>query len=115
MRAVAGPAEVAAAIAVVHDIYCAPPLVEYVLDLAAATRVHPRLSVGASPRATVGLIHAARAHAVVSGRHHVTPDDVQVVAGAVFSHRVSVAGTVDTAAAAAIVAEIVADTPVPRP
>ncbi|MGI8756538.1 MAG: AAA family ATPase [Acidimicrobiales bacterium] len=115
LRAVAGPAQVAAAVATVHQIYCAPALVEYVLDLAAASRVHPQLSVGASPRATVGLIQAARANAVVSGRHHVTPDDVQAVVGPVFAHRVSVAGTVDTAAASAIVAELVHATPVPRP
>ncbi len=115
LRPVAGPAEVAAAISTVRGIYCAPPLVEYVLDLAAATRTHPQLTVGASPRATVGLIHAARAHAVVVGRHHVTPDDVQAVVGPAFAHRLSVAGTVDTAAARHIVAEIVEQVPVPRP
>ena len=115
LRAVADPVQVAAAIATVHHIYCAPPLVEYVLDLAAASRVHPQLSVGASPRATVSLIHAARAHAVVSGRQHVTPDDVQAVVAPVFAHRVSVAGTVDTLAASTIVDEIVSRTPVPRP
>lgn len=115
LRPVADPASVAAAVTTVHDVYCAPALVEYVLDLAAATRSHPQLSVGASPRASVGLVQAARAHAVVSGRHHATPDDVQAVAAPVFAHRVSVAGSVDTAAASAIVAEIVAGTPVPRP
>ena len=115
LRAVADPAAVAAAIAVVHQVYCAPPLVEYVLDLAAATRSHPELAVGVSPRATVGLIQAARAHAIVAGRHHVTPDDVQAVVIPAFAHRVSVGGVVDTAGGARVIAEIASRTPVPRP
>ena len=112
---VAHPSEVAAAVASVHAVHCAAPLVEYVLDLAAATRTHPDLAVGASPRASVGLLQAARAHAVVVGRPHVTPDDVQAVVGPAFAHRVSVGGSVDTTAGAAVVADIVARTPVPRP
>lgn len=115
LAAVVDPAQVAAAIATVHTVYCAPALVEYVLDLAAATRSHPDLAVGASPRASVGLLQAARAHAVVVGREHVTPDDVQAVIGPAFAHRVSVGGGVDTAAGAAVVAGIVSRTAVPRP
>ena len=115
LRPVADPAMVAAAIATVHQIYCAPPLIEYVLDLVAATRAHPGLAVGASPRAAVGLVQAARAHAVVAGRNHVTPDDVQAVVIPTFAHRVSVGGTVDTPGAARILAEIAGRTPVPRP
>ncbi len=115
LRPVTGPEQVAAAIAAVHQVFCAPALVEYVLDLVAATRAHPQLTVGASPRASVGLVQAARAHAVVSGRSHVTPDDVQAVAVAAFAHRVTVGGVVDTKAGGAVVAEIVARTPVPRP
>jgi MoxR-like ATPase len=115
LQPVTDPAHVAAAIATVHGVYCAAPLVEYVLDLAAATRSHPNLTVGASPRASVGLVQAARAHAIVAGRHHVTPDDVQAVVVPVFAHRVSVGGAVDTSAAAQVIAEIVDRTPVPRP
>jgi MoxR-like ATPase len=115
LHAVAGPSEVAAAVAAVADVHEAPAVVEYVLDLAEATRRHPDLTIGASPRASVSLLHAARAHAVVVGRTHVTPDDVQAVAGASFAHRVSVGGVVDTGAARRIVADIVAATPVPRP
>ena len=115
LRSVADPERVSAAIATVHHVYCAPPLVEYVLDLTAATRSHPDLTVGASPRASVGLLQAARAHAVVVGRQHVTPDDVQAVVGPAFAHRVSVGGSVNTIAGAAVVADIVARTAVPRP
>ncbi len=115
LRPAATPAEVAAAIEAVRHVYQAPAVVEYVLDLAHATRHHPDLTVGASPRATVGLLHSARAHAVVSGRTHVTPDDVQAVASASFAHRVAVGGVVDTEAARRVVADVVAATPVPRP
>ena len=115
LQPVADPASVAAAIATVHHVYCAPGVVEYVLDLTAATRIHPDLTVGASPRASVGLLRAARAHAVVVGRQHVTPDDVQAVVGPAFAHRVSVGGAVNTVAGAAVVADIVARTPLPRP
>jgi MoxR-like ATPase len=115
LEPVADPARVAAAVATVHSIYCAPALVEYVLDLTAATRNHPDLAVGASPRASVGLLQAARAHAIVIGRDHVTPDDVQAVVGPAFAHRVGTGGGIDTTAGAAIIDGIVARTAVPRP
>jgi MoxR-like ATPase len=115
MEAVTSPEQVAATTRTVGHIHCAPALVEYVLDLVAATRQDPALSVGASPRATVGLLQAAKAHAVVAGRRHVIPEDVHAVAGAALAHRVSVGGMVDTRAGAAAVAAIVARTPVPRP
>ena len=115
LRPVAAPEAVAAAIDAVHHVWCAPLLVEYVLDLVAATRTHAQLSVGASPRASVGLLQAARAHAVVSGRGHVTPDDVQSVAVPALAHRVSVGGTTSTLTAAPILQSIVASVPVPRP
>jgi MoxR-like ATPase len=115
LRAVTTPVGVAAAVDSVRHVYVAPAAVEYVLDLTAATRSHPELSVGASPRASVGLLHAARAHAAVEGRTHVTPDDAQAVAGPAFAHRVAVGGSVDTTAARTIIADIVARTPVPRP
>ncbi|MCB0978399.1 MAG: MoxR family ATPase [Acidimicrobiales bacterium] len=99
----------------VRHVYVAEPLVDYVLDLTAVTRAHPRLTVGASPRASVSLLHAAQAHAVVSGNHFVTPDDVQAVLGPALAHRVSIGGTVDTVAARTVLAEIAATHPVPRP
>ncbi|MCU1496436.1 MAG: MoxR-like ATPase [Acidimicrobiales bacterium] len=115
LRAVTTPEAVAAAVTAVRHVFVAPALVEYVLDLAAATRIHPELTVGASPRASTGLLHAARAHAVVAGRTHLTPDDVQATVGAAFAHRVAVGGSVDTGAARRIIADVVARTAVPRP
>jgi len=115
LRPVTTPAGLAAAIDAVRHVYVAAPLVEYVLDLAAATRVHPDTSSGVSPRATVGLLHAARAHAAVDGRDHVTPADVQAVVVAAFAHRIAIGGSVDTVAGRALLHRLVADVAVPRP
>ncbi len=115
LRPVTTPDAVAAAIDAVRSVPATPALVGYVLDLVAATRAHPELSVGASPRATVGLLRAARAHAVVAGRRHVVPEDVQAVAVPSLAHRVSVGGSVDTVASRRILAALVARVPVPRP
>ncbi len=49
-----------------RQLFVAAPLVEYVLDLVAATRAAPDIATGASPRSTLGLVQAAQAHAVVS-------------------------------------------------
>jgi MoxR-like ATPase len=60
---------------------------EYAVALANFTRNHPRVLLGASPRASLGLLRAAKSHAVLSGRPFVTPDDVRVVAAPVLGHR----------------------------
>ncbi|MEI9951056.1 MAG: MoxR family ATPase [Pseudomonadota bacterium] len=62
-------------------------LFEYAVALATFTRNHPRVVLGASPRASLGLLRAAKSHAVLSGRPFVTPDDVRVVASPVLAHR----------------------------
>lgn len=112
---VTSPDAVARSVQAVHGVPATAALVGYVLDLVAATRQHSELTVGASPRASVGLLRAARAHAVVSGRDHVVPEDVQAIAAPALAHRVSVGGVVDTAAARSIIESIVAMLPVPRP
>jgi MoxR-like ATPase len=60
---------------------------EYAVGLSTFTRSHPRVVLGASPRATLGLIHAAKSAAVIAGRPFVTPDDVRGIANAVIAHR----------------------------
>jgi MoxR-like ATPase len=62
-------------------------LYEYAVGLTTFTRSHPRVLLGASPRATLGLVQAAKSAAVVAGRPFVTPDDVRGVAHAVLAHR----------------------------
>jgi MoxR-like ATPase len=71
----------------VRAVHAAPAVKQYVLDLVGATRGHQGLRLGASPRASLQLLRAAKARAAMSGREHVLPDDVQVLARPVLSHR----------------------------
>jgi MoxR-like ATPase len=59
----------------------------YIVSIVRATRSHPRVVLGASPRASVALQRASRARALLRGRDHVLPDDVTALADAVLSHR----------------------------
>ena len=72
---------IAARIHVEDDLY------EYAVALTGFTRAHPRVVLGASPRATLGLLRAAKSLAVLAGRPFVTPDDLRFLAVPVLSHR----------------------------
>jgi MoxR-like ATPase len=80
-----------------------------------ATRHSPDLRLGASPRATLHLVRAAKAAAALDGRDHVLPDDLQALAVPVLAHRVllSSEAIVSRRTSDVIIAEIVANTPVP--
>jgi MoxR-like ATPase len=111
---VSSPAEVAEAVSMIRRVHTAPAVVEYLLDLVAATRAHPHLSTGASPRATVGLLAVARAHAVVGGRDYLTPDDLQATFVPAVAHRVTVGGHVDLGGAHGVLGQILQTVAVPR-
>ncbi len=66
-----------------HDV------LQYVVSLAAATRQHPQVAVGASPRAELDLVQLARARALVTGRDYVIPEDVKALARPAMAHRIS--------------------------
>ena len=70
------------------SVHVAPELKNYLLDLAGATRTHPGLRLGLSPRAVLSMQQAARALAAASGRAFVIPDDVKALARPVLAHRV---------------------------
>src|SRR4029077_12050589 len=76
------PEELIATMAAVRSVHCAHSVLDYVIDVADATRSHPGVVLGASPRASLGLLHAAQAHATVMGRDFVSPADVKAVAAA---------------------------------
>ncbi|KGM11282.1 AAA family ATPase [Cellulomonas bogoriensis] len=84
---VTSAAEIAHHSTVVRRIYSAPSIKEYVVALVRATREHPMLRLGASPRAGIQLLRAAKAVAVSDGRDHVLPDDVQELVLPVLAHR----------------------------
>jgi MoxR-like ATPase len=72
---------IAARVHVEDDIY------EYAVGLASFTRSHSRVVLGASPRASLALLRAAKGHSVLEGRPFVTPDDIRAVAAPVLAHR----------------------------
>jgi MoxR-like ATPase len=87
MEPVADAREVVKLIEVVRAVYVAEEIRRYAIDVITATRTSPELRLGASPRATLHLIRAAKASAALSGRDFVLPDDVQALAGSVLAHR----------------------------
>ena len=74
----------------VRTVHVADDVESYLVEIVRATRGHPDLSLGASPRATVALYRVAQAAAVLDSRGFVTPDDVKAVAPAVLTHRLAV-------------------------
>ncbi|MCA1648645.1 MAG: AAA family ATPase [Chloroflexi bacterium] len=68
-------------------VHVSQPVGEYIVSLAHATRAEPSLQLGASPRASIALLRAARVLAAADGREHVYPDDVRVVLNPVMGHR----------------------------
>ncbi|MFK4788527.1 AAA family ATPase [Microbacterium sp. ZW T5_56] len=87
LRPVTDAAEITAMIRFVRGIHVSPLIEEYVVRLAQATRVHPDLRLGASPRATLQLVRAAKVWAALDGRDFVLPDDVTDLLSPVFAHR----------------------------
>jgi MoxR-like ATPase len=68
-------------------VYLEDDLLEYAVAITTFTRTHPRVTLGASPRATLGLVQAAKACAMLGGRPFVAPDDLRTVAPSVLAHR----------------------------
>ena len=86
-RAVLSPRDVSALQQIAARVYVEEDLLDYAVALTGATRAHPRVALGASPRATLGLMQAAKATALLAGRPFVAPDDVRAVAPFVLAHR----------------------------
>ena len=95
----------------VHD-----DVLGYVVSLAAATRTHPKVVVGASPRAELDLVQLARARAVLEGRDYVLPEDVKALAVAAIGHRISLRPEmwVRSLRGVDVVEQLLAKLPVPR-
>ncbi len=70
-----------------ESVHLDPDLLRYVVALTAATRTHPQVTVGASPRGTLAVVQLARGAAMLAGRDFVTPEDVKAVAVPALAHR----------------------------
>ncbi|MDR7483231.1 MAG: MoxR family ATPase [Armatimonadota bacterium] len=102
------------------DVHVSPAVHEYILHLATATRGHPAVALGASPRGGLALLRAAQARVLLRGGAYVTPDDVKALAVPVLAHRLLLRPQVAPGAvngegltADAVVAQILRDVPVP--
>ena len=116
IETVVGAAELDAMRSFVEGIRLGDDLVDYVVDLVRASREHPGLSFGASPRAANMLASAARAYAALDGRDYVIPDDIKHLAPPTLRHRVvlSPGSEIEGLDPDRIVAEIIEQTPVPK-
>jgi MoxR-like ATPase len=91
-------------------------VLHYVVSLAAASRHHPQVAVGASPRAELDLVQLARAHALLLGRDYVIPEDIKALATPAVAHRITLRPEmwVRKIQGSDIVEELLRRLPVPR-
>lgn len=99
-----------------EEVHVSGPLRSYLLDVAGATRRHPALSLGLSPRGVLAVLRVARARAASQSRDYVTPDDIKALAGVMLPHRLLARpdSRVRGLGSADIVTEIIDSVPVPR-
>jgi MoxR-like ATPase len=110
------PALLAAARAEIVQVRVEPALYQYLVSVVRRTRDWPALSLGASPRAAIGLFFAARAHAGMDGRDYLIPDDIKAAAPAVLRHRLMLKPEADLEGLTAdsVIAEILGAVEVPK-
>ncbi|MFP5328137.1 MAG: AAA family ATPase [Acidimicrobiia bacterium] len=114
LGAVTSAEQLRSTIARVAEVHCAPAIADYIVDLGEASRSHPDVRLGASPRASLALLHSAKALAVLHGRGFITPDDVKSLVVPVLAHRLVLSGGPDIHAATTILRAIVERVAVPR-
>ncbi|GAA4601394.1 MoxR-like ATPase [Actinoplanes octamycinicus] len=99
------------------QVHVADPLYAYAVRLAAATRNHPQVRVGVSPRGVIALTRAACAYALINGRGYVLPEDLKALVEPVFAHRVLLSPDAQLrgVTAAEVLADAIGAVPVPLP
>ncbi|MEX0846844.1 MAG: MoxR family ATPase [Ilumatobacteraceae bacterium] len=115
LRAITDAPTVLAMQAAVETVVVDPTISRYCVDLTAATRTHPHVLMGASPRGALALLLTSRALAVIAGRDYVTPEDVKAVAPAVLAHRITVRPELwmSSASGASVAASVLGTVPTP--
>ena len=99
----------------VKDIYVDDLIKQYITSLVEATRTHPSIYLGASPRGSLALFRTTQAYALMRGRDHVLPDDIKTLATSVLAHRliIRLTGVSQDRSGQAIVGELLETVPVP--
>jgi MoxR-like ATPase len=116
LQAVSDAQEVAGLIEVAGRVHAAPELRRYIVELVRASREHPAVELGASPRASIALLRSSRTVAAADGRDYVIPDDVKSLVQPVLAHRLILAPHAQLAerTSADVLEEIVAAEAVPH-
>ncbi|HEX3492709.1 MAG TPA: MoxR family ATPase [Streptosporangiaceae bacterium] len=99
-----------------EDVEVSPDVLDYVVSIVGATREHPQIQVGASPRGGLALVQLARGQALLRQRDYVIPDDVKTIAVPALAHRITLRPElwVRQVSADDVVARLLATVPVPR-
>ncbi|MAS34229.1 MAG: AAA family ATPase [Anaerolineaceae bacterium] len=99
----------------VREIYVADEVKRYIIDMVNASRQHPDVYLGSSPRGSLSLFRTAQARAAMAGRDYVIPDDVKALAEVTLAHRIIVgpAARIKDISSRTIVQDILINTPVP--
>ena len=115
LSAVASASEIVDMVDAVAEVFVAPSLHRYVVDIVRATRHSPDIRLGASPRAALHLLRAARASAALANRDYVLPDDVQRLVVPVIAHRLllTTEAQLGRRSGEQVLADIVGTVPVP--
>lgn len=115
LQAVTSPEDLPLLRQAAATVHMDPELKSYLVRLVQRTRAHPDLSLGASARASLGLLRAGQAYALLRGRDYVSPDDVKFLAPSVLLHRLVVRANAELrgVTAGAVLDEILQDEPVP--
>lgn len=116
IKAVATAADLAAAREAMTRVIVADEVIGYVVDICRATRALPAVELGASPRGATALLHSSKAWAWISGREHVTPDDVKVMARPALRHRLRLRPEAELEGTTpdAVLESVLATVPTPR-
>jgi MoxR-like ATPase len=115
VQAVAGCDVVAGLQRAIRGVFLETSLKQYMVALTAATREHPLVALGASPRGSIGLMRASQALAAMAGREFAIPDDVKAVAEPVLAHRLILRpeARADNVTGHQVIQEILAQVPTP--
>jgi MoxR-like ATPase len=98
----------------IRDIYVDPSVAEYIVRLVGATRVHPDIYLGASPRGSIALYRAGQALAGLLGRDYVIPDDIKALAEPALAHRliIKTSSSIHDVQSSSVVRELLDSTPI---
>ncbi|MHB1001161.1 MAG: AAA family ATPase [Armatimonadota bacterium] len=100
---------------VIKSIHLEPVLQNYIIEITSATRSHPMVSLGSSPRGSLTLAHAARALAAINGRNYVLPDDIKSLTIPVLAHRLTLKpeARIKNISEKLVIKDIISKVPVP--